>query len=387
MSKNIILYDVAEVREDLLPLTFTRPIANIRFGILTIAEKWQRAIDAQFSFATADYLSVKYPLNEINSETDIYIAGHICPNAQLVDAILSLAPGEGLTQGGTLIAHCGKKTGSCKEFEGSILKIEKLSDIFMLNESAFNADFDVVTAGRTSQPLSDTCTVIGDRSKIFIEPGATLEAVTLNVKNGAVYIGPNAEIMEGTCVRGPLALCEHATINMGSKIYGATTIGPWCKVGGEINNVVMIGYSNKGHDGFLGNAVIGEWCNLGANCVSSNLKNDYSEVKQWNYRESRFLRTGLQFCGLVMGDHTKAGINTMFNTATVVGVGCNIFGAGFPRTFIASFSEGGASGFIDGPPTKFFAIARRVMARRHVELTDADIDIFNAIYAIVDKYK
>ena len=222
---------------------------------------------------------------------------------------------------------------------------------------------------------------------IYIESGAVVEGVVLNASHGPIYVGRDVEIMEGSCLRGPIALGEHSTVNMGTRIYPGTTLGPWCKVGGELNNVVMIGFSNKAHDGFLGNAVIGEWCNLGAGCVSSNLKNDYTEIKLWNYPQHRFLKTGLQFCGLIMGDHSKAGINTMFNTATVVGVGVNVHGSGFPRNFVASFSEGGASGFTDLPMEKFVDIASRMMARRHRALSDSDLRLFEAIRREAENYK
>jgi len=262
-----------------------------------------------------------------------------------------------------------------------------LWDIFMKNGEKITEDFSRLTGHVKSQPLSDSCTLIGPADRLFIAEGASVEGAIINTKGGPVYIGRDAEVMEGSCLRGPIALCDNAHINMGTKVYGDTTIGPWCKVGGELNNVVMIGYSNKAHDGFLGNAVIGEWCNLGAGCVASNLKNDYTEIKLWNYPAHRFLKTGLQFCGLIMGDHSKAGINTMFNTATVVGVGVNIHGSGFPRTFIPSFSEGSTAGFTDVSMTKFLAIARRVMGRRHVELTEADESIYRAILEFAENYK
>lgn len=391
--RNIILYDDNEVRENLLPITYTRPTADIRFGILTIRQKWELAFRGDYSYSTVGYLSAKFPVKEVNTLEDYYIAGNVCPTEELVRRLDTLPQNTGIKYGDKLVAHRGKE---CQDFimlEEMPLMLNTLPDIFMLNEDALIDDFKALTHGRYSQPVSPTCTVIGDplfpdgTPKIFLEPGAIVEGATLNVSKGPIYVGKDAEIMEGSCVRGPLALCEHAYVNMGTKIYGATTIGPYCKVGGELNNVVMIGYSNKAHDGFLGNAVIGEWCNLGANCVASNLKNDYSEIKLWNYPAHRFLRTGLQFCGLIMGDHTKAGINTMFNTATVVGVGCNIYGSGFPRNFVASFSEGGASGFDDVSLNKFFDIARRVMARRHVELTDVDVQIFKSIYEIAETYK
>ena len=356
----IILRDPEGAREQLLPLSFTRPLSELRLGILTLREKWQQLLPGEYSWKTAPYLAEKFPC--AGTVANYTIDSDIIPTATYVDA---------LTRG----------IGMEPE------RIEHLYDIFLKNGEAIRSDFALITQGRESQPLSSSCTLIGDPSQLFIEPGAIVEGCFLNVTRGPIYIGRNAEVMEGSALRGPIAICEHAAVNMGTKIYGDTTIGPWCKVGGELNNVVMIGYSNKAHDGFLGNAVIGEWCNLGAGCVASNLKNDYTEIKLWNYPAHRFLRTGLQFCGLIMGDHSKAGINTMFNTATVVGVGVNIHGTGFPRNFVASFSEGGASGFSDVPLTKFFDIAARVMARRGKELTDVDRRIFKEIYDYADRYK
>ncbi|MDE5704672.1 putative sugar nucleotidyl transferase [Muribaculum sp.] len=387
--RNIILYDVAEVHDNLLPITYTRPVAGIRLGIDTIREKWERAFPGEYSYkVSAEYLAPKFPMKEADTLNDYYIASHICPSDELVRAIEALPAGCRLTAGGEEIARHGKEATDTVEADSiQLTALRSLTDIFTLNGEALVTDFERVTAGRVSQPVSDTVTIIGDPSRVFIEEGAWVEAAVLNVQNGPIYIGRNAEIMEGTLVRGPLALCHDSHINMGTRVYGATTIGPWCKVGGELSNVVMLGYSNKAHDGFLGNAVIGEWCNLGAGCVASNLKNDYTEIKLWNYPAHRFLRTGLQFCGLIMADHSKAGINTMFNTATVVGVGCNIHGSGFPRNFVASFSEGGAAGFSDVTMSKFFDIARRAMARRHVELTQTDIDIFEAIRDIAETYK
>ena len=387
--RNVILYDVARVHDNLLPITYTRPVAGIRLGIETIREKWERAFPGEYSYkVSAEYLAPKFPLKEADTLDDYYIASHVCPSDELVKAIEALPCGCRLTVDGEEIARHGKEAEDTVEYDPiHITALRSLTDIFTLNGEALEYDFERVTAGRTSQPISRTVTIIGDPSRVFIEEGAWVEAAVLNVQNGPIYIGRNAEIMEGTLVRGPLALCHDSHINMGTRVYGATTIGPWCKVGGELSNVVMLGYSNKAHDGFLGNAVIGEWCNLGADCVASNLKNDYPEIKLWNYPAHRFLRTGLQFCGLIMADHSKAGINTMFNTATVVGVGCNIHGSGFPRNFVASFSEGGAAGFSDVAMSKFFDIARRAMARRHVELTQTDIDIFEAIRDIAETYK
>ncbi|WP_295732350.1 putative sugar nucleotidyl transferase [uncultured Muribaculum sp.] len=387
--RNVILQDVAEVRDNLLPITYTRPVAEIRLGIDTIREKWERAFPGEYSYkVSAAYLAPKFPMKEVDTLDDYYIASHVCPSDELVRLLETLPRGSRIVMaGGEEVARHGKEAQETVELEENVMALHALPDIFLLNGEALKSDFEALTTGRDSQPLSDTVTVIGDRSQVFLEEGAWVEAAVLNVQNGPVYIGRNAELMEGTLIRGPLALCHDSHINMGTKVYGATTIGPWCKVGGELSNVVMLGYSNKAHDGFLGNAVIGEWCNLGADCVASNLKNDYTEIKLWNYPAHRFLRTGLQFCGLIMADHSKAGINTMFNTATVVGVGCNIHGSGYPRNFVASFSEGGAAGFSDVAMTKFFDIARRAMARRHVELTQTDIDIFEAIREIAETYK
>lgn len=386
--RNVILYDVAEVRDNLLPMTYTRPVAELRLGIDTIREKWQRMFPGEYSYkVSAEYLAPKFPIKEADTLDDYYIASHVCPSPELVNAVETLPRGCRICVSGEEIARHGKEATETMEIDTEVTALRSLPDIFMLNGAVLASDFEALTAGRRSQPLSDTVTVIGDPSKVFLEEGAWVEAAVLNVQNGPIYIGRNSEVMEGTLVRGPLALCNDSHINMGTKVYGATTIGPWCKVGGELSNVVMIGYSNKAHDGFLGNAVIGEWCNLGADCVASNLKNDYTEIKLWNYPAHRFLRTGLQFCGLIMADHSKAGINTMFNTATVVGVGCNIHGSGFPRNFVASFSEGGAAGFSDVAMSKFFDIARRAMARRHVDLTQTDIDIFEAVREIAETYK
>lgn len=374
--QNIILFDPEKVRLDLLPLTYTRPVALVRHGILTMVEKWQRAIEGTYSFQTQDYLSIKYPMELSQDGNDLFIAANLHPDSQLVEAILSLTPGAQLLLDGEVIARRnGAENGPKIEYTGQPFVIKHIWDLFMLNDEALRRDFAILTAGRKSQPLSDTCTLIGDPANLFIEEGATIEAANINVKNGPVYIGRDAEVMEGACLRGPIALCEHAVVNMGGKIYGATTLGPYCKVGGELNNVVMTGYSNKAHDGFLGNAVIGEWCNLGAGCTASNLKNTYGTIKLWSIGEGRFVNTGLQFCGLIMGDHSKAGINTMFNTATTIGVGVNFFGAGFPRTYIPSFTQGNTAGMKPMFMDAFFETASKVMARRHVELTEMDKEI------------
>lgn len=397
---NIILFDDKDTWTDLLPIAYTRPISDIRIGILTIKEKWQKYFpDHDFSCLTAEYLSVKYPTNI--TDDNLFIAGNCCPDKNFADAVSVLGNGEALAYNGELVAYRGTMEGfksvtlekATPYTASSLTMLHQLYDIFLLNGSEMRRDYHIIIAGRESQPLSETCTIVGPYRlddgcpAIFIEEGATVEAVTLNTTGGPIYIGKDAVIMEGVCIRAPFAACRHSQVNMGAKIYGATTLGPYCKVGGELNNVVMIGYSNKAHDGFLGNAVIGEWCNIGAGTNASNLKNDYTEIKLWNYRAHRFLRTGLQFCGLIMGDHSKAGINCMFNTATVIGVGVNVHGAGFPRNFVASFSEGSVAGYTDVSVVKFFDIAKRMMARRGIELSETDKEIFESIYRIAENYK
>ncbi len=380
--RNIILFDPVEARGNLLPLTYTRPVALLRHGILTVAEKWQHEIEGRYSFETQDYLSIKYPLELADDDDNLFIAGNVEPDGLLVEAVKALQPGEAITCKGALVAARGDR-GRCSatEWDGDILAINQLYDIFMTNGEAVMRDYRMLTAGRKSQELSDSCRLIGSPElpdgtpALFIEEGATVEGAIINVKNGPVYVGRGAEIMEGACLRGPVALCEHAVVNMGGKIYGPTTLGPYCKVGGELNNVVMTGYSNKAHDGFLGNAVIGEWCNLGAGCTASNLKNTYAPIRLWSFAKQSFVKTGLQFCGLIMGDHSKAGINTMFNTATVIGVGVNFYGAGFPRTFIPSFTEGSTAGMKPVDLDRFYDTASRMMARRHIELTPIDKEI------------
>lgn len=400
MENNIILFDVPSVRQNLLPLSYTRPVADFLVGATTIRQKWEAFLPGRYSYLTAGYLAEKFPMTE--APVSVFVASNVIPDADLAAAVAALGEGEALAAHNAkgervLVAVKDSRAGleaiidtvpeSATMYEGKVDTISWLYDVFMGNGRRIEDDFERITHGREGQSIPRSNTVIGDPELIFIESGAVVEGVVLNALHGPIYVGRDVEIMEGSCLRGPIALCEHATVNMGTRIYPGTTIGPWCKVGGELNNVVMFGYSNKAHDGFLGNAVVGEWCNLGAGCVASNLKNDYTEIKLWNYPAHRFLRTGLQFCGLIMADHSKAGINTMFNTATVVGVGVNIHGSGFPRNFIASFSEGGAQGFNDQPMEKFFSTASRMMARRGKALSEADARIFEDIRRQAENYK
>ena len=344
---NVIFFESNEVRRNLLPLTYTRPVALLRVGIDTIDEKWRAALgeDCTYSYLTATYLKAKYPA--VVKRDNLMIAGHVIPDDTLAAQVKALKRGEALMLGEELIAF----KGSAHDFdagrftrvvfcESKPLRVHWLYEIFEFNGRVMERDFVRLTAGRQSQPLSDTNTVVGDRNRIFIEEGASVEGAFLNTREGSIYVGRNAEIMEAAAIRGPLAMCHDSKVRIGAKVYGATTLGPHCKVGGEVENVVMIGYSNKAHEGFLGDAVIGEWCNIGGGTTASNLKNDYGEIKLWNYQAQRFLRTGRQFCGPIMGDHCKTGINSMINTATVLGVGVNLHGGGLPRNFVASFMEG-----------------------------------------------
>ncbi|MDE6108886.1 MAG: glucose-1-phosphate thymidylyltransferase [Muribaculaceae bacterium] len=375
----IIIYDPAGAHLSLLPLTYTRPVGDLRIGITTIAEKWQHLLPGSYSWHTEDYLSELFPCTD-HAEDALWIAGNVVPTPALARAVAALAPGEQLTAGSVEVARGGCAATATVAFDGEIpVVINRPYDIFLNNARAIGADFAMLTAGRDSQPLSPTVQVIGPRERIFVEEGASLECCVLNTTAGPVYIGAGATVMEGSLVRGPFALGEHATVNMGTKIFPGTTVGPWCKVGGELNNAVLHSYTNKAHDGFLGNAVVGAWCNLGAGCVASNLKNSYELIRVWNYAAHRFERTQLQFCGLIMGDHSKAGINTSFNTATVVGVGCNIYGPGMPRPFVPSFSFGGAAGFSQLPMQQFFDTAAHAMSRRNVRLSDAERRLFEAI--------
>ena len=391
VTMNYILFD-GPVRNQLLPFTYTRPVADIRVGILTIREKWEQYLKTTTTTVTEDYLSDKYPMVEM--EENVMLNASYLPNPELIELIIGLEKNQAIFKDEDVIAFFTTEAEEdidfdkfeAIEFDNDILKIEHTWDIFSKNGEAIQQDFDLLTNDRTSQPIPSSNNVIAPEN-IFIEEGAKLEFTTLNASSGPIYIGKNAEIMEGSIIRGPLALCDNATIKLGAKIYGPTTIGPFSKVGGEVNNSVLFGYSNKGHDGFLGNSVLGEWCNLGADSNNSNLKNNYAEVRLWDYDTERFARTGLQFCGLMMGDHSKCGINTMFNTGTVVGVNANIFGSGFPRNFVPSYSWGGASGFSTYLTKKAFEVAEVVMSRRNIEFTLQDKAILEHVFEITKKYR
>ena len=381
-----LVFSDAQYWEDFLPLTFTRPVAEMRMGILTFSERWKKLLDIdEVFYITENYLQDKFKKPE--PKQSLFIVPNFFPSDEVLKQIKELQPGEALVyENEVLVANINMDNFSLNQINKmtdiheKLFFIEKPTDIFSYNDKAIDFDFKLLTEGRISQELSSTNGFIGEKENLFIEEGATIEFSTLNCKTGKIYIGKNAEIMEGSNIRGSLALCEESKINLGTKLYGGTTIGPHSKVGGEVNNIVIFGYSNKGHDGFVGNSVIGEWCNLGADTNSSNLKNNYASVKLWNYRKKRFLDTGLQFCGLIMGDHSKTAINTQLNTGTVVGVAANIFKSGFPPNLVDSFSWGGMKGDEKFKLEKSYEVAEKAMERRKIAITEMDKDILKYIY-------
>jgi len=393
---NYILFDENIVRTNLLPLTFVRPVADIRIGILTIREKWEKRLKATTSTLTDGYLSAKYPI--VKESNNVLINGSICPNDEIIAAVKNLKPNQTVVYNDTIIAlhvteeelgNIGDASSEGIEeikITNAPLKINHTWEIFSKNELAIQDDFALLTKGRKSQKLSDTNRVRGEEN-IFLEKGAKVEFVILNATTGPIYIGKDTEIMEGAVIRGPFALCEGAEVKMAAKIYGPTTVGPYCRVGGEINNSVLFGYSNKAHDGFMGHSVIAEWCNLGADTNTSNLKNTYDNVRLWSYGKQTFVNTHLQFCGLIMGDHSKCAIDTMFNTGTVVGVSANIFGSGFQRNFIPSFTWGGTSGHTNYTIKKAMEVAEIVFKRRRRNFDEIERDLLTSVYTITLKNK
>ncbi|MFT3793970.1 GlmU family protein [Flavobacterium sp.] len=388
---NYILFD-GPARNSLLPFTFTRPVADIRIGILTIREKWEKYLGTTTTTITEEYLSEKFPMVEM--EENVLINASFLPNEILAEMVKYLEPNQAIIKGEEIIAFFTNETQEEVDFDKyemieynqDCLTVTKPWDIFAKNDVALREDFELLTEDRISQPIPKSVNVIAPEN-IFIEEGAKLEFVTLNASSGPIYIGKDSEIMENSVIRGPFALCEGGQVKLATKVYGATTVGPHSRIGGEVSNSVLMGYSNKGHDGFLGNSVLGEWCNIGADTNNSNLKNNYEEVKLWSYETGGFEKTGLQFCGLMMGDHSKCGINTMFNTGTVVGVSANIFGAGFPRNFVPSFSWGGASGFTTYITKKAFETAKIVMSRRHVEFDEKEARILEHVFEETKKWR
>jgi len=389
---NYILFD-GPARKKLLPFTYTRPVADLRIGILTIREKWEKHLGSTTSTITEEYLSEKFPMVEF--EENVMINASYIPTEVLVEQVLDLQENQALFDGDDIVAFYTKDTQDEIDLDAyeqlevtveGVFKIENNWDIFSKNHEAIQLDYDLITEGRISAEIPKGVQTL-HAENIFIEEGAKINFCTLNASAGPIYIGKEAEIMEGALIRGPFALCEHAAVKMGAKIYTGTTIGPYCKVGGEVTNSVLMAYSNKGHDGYLGNSVLGEWCNIGADSNNSNLKNNYEEVRLWDYETEGFAKTGLQFCGLMMGDHSKCGINTMFNTGTVIGVSVNIFGTGFPRNFVPSFSWGGASGFTTYKTNKAFQTAKLVMERRNIPFDEQEAAILEHVFEESAKYR
>jgi UDP-N-acetylglucosamine diphosphorylase/glucosamine-1-phosphate N-acetyltransferase len=390
----VILFDDPAIRGSLLPFVFTRPVGEIRVGILKIKEKWERYLKVRIGFFTQGYLKEKFGHEEVPS---LFINGALCPSSGVLSAIAKLEPGEALWSNSTLLAlHVARpqdfsielaREREAVHYEGECTLIQKNWHIFQYNAAELRMDFALITAGRQSKGIHDRATIAYNESAIFVEEGVQIRAAVLNAENGPIYIGKNSRVEEGALIRGPFALCEGATVGMGAKMRGDTTVGPFSKVGGEVSNSVIFGYSNKSHEGFMGNSVIGEWCNFGADSNISNLKNNYASVKLWDYIKGSYVDTGLQFCGLMMGDHSKCGINTMFNTGTVVGVGASIFGAGYPRNFITSFAWGGASGFSTHNYKKFEETAAKVLERRGLEFDDTEKRIYRRVFELTQAYR
>jgi len=393
---NYILFDESVVKTNLLPLTFMRPVADIRIGIMTIREKWEKCLKKKTSTLTDLYLSRKFPI--VKERENVLINGSVCPNDEIINAVKKLKPNQIVVHNDTIIAlhvreeeldRVGEPTSEGIEeitIHSSTLKINYTWDIFAKNDAAIKEDFILLTKGKKSQKLSPTNRFLGEEN-IFVEKGAKVEFATLNATTGPIYIGKDAEIMEGAVIRGPFSLCDHAQVKMSAKIYGPITIGPYCRVGGEVNNSVFFAYSNKAHDGFLGHSVIAEWCNIGADSNASNLKNTYEAVRLWSYGKQTFVNTHLQFRGLIMGDHSKCAINTMFNTGTVVGVNANIFGPGFQRNFIPSFTWGGTAGHSNYNVNKALEVAEIVFKRRHKIFDEIERDLLVSVYNLTLKNK
>lgn len=381
---NYVLFDDPTFRAQLLPLTFIRPVCEIRVGIDTITEKWEHYLATKVSFATQPYLQAKYPL--VDSQDNLFINGSLCPDWALVEVLAQLPPNTALVQDTTLLGYRGQELPTdiahlnTLHYHNSVRLIKHVTDVFLMNGDQIKADFERLTKGRTSCSITDRFTAIYNESQVFVEEGVNIKAATLNAEKGPIYIGKDVVIMEGAKIQGPFVILEGSVINLDGKMRPNTTIGPGCKVGGEVSNSVIFGNSNKGHEGFMGNSVIAEWCNWGADTNNSNLKNDYSNVDLWSYVTNRFENAGLQFVGLIMGDHSKCGINTMFNTGTVVGINCNIFGADFQPKHIPSFSWGGSSGFKTYHLRKANQVARAVMERRGRDFDEIEENILKAVF-------
>jgi UDP-N-acetylglucosamine diphosphorylase/glucosamine-1-phosphate N-acetyltransferase len=381
---NVVLFDDPVIRGQLLPLTFTRPVGSLRVGIVTIAEKWKARLSAEVSFSTQEYLATKFP--PLITSDNYWINGALCPDDTFISILRTLKPNDAVEKNGRILAVRTPDdevpeviTGKVHSYPADVTLIDQPWKIFQHNGAQIRVDFETITKGRTSHPVTDKATVVYNESNIFIEEGVSIKAAILNAENGPIYLGKDAQLWEGAMIRGPFSLGERSVVSMGGKMRGDTTIGPDCRVGGEVSNSIVYGSSNKAHEGYLGNSVIGEWCNLGADTNTSNMKNNYDVVKLWNHVKKDFVNTGLYFCGLIMGDHSKAGINTMFNTGSVVGVNSNVIGGGYPPNFIPSFSWAGENTY---DIEKAVATAERAMSRRDHLITEPDKSILREVYAL-----
>lgn len=385
---NIILFDNPVFREKLKPLTLTRPVGNLRVGIHTINKKWEAYLPiANVSYLTEAYLDHKYVADY--HETNIYIDASYLPDEAFVGIIEKVSINEGLYYQNSLIAF---KTShklnfgfeylpeKCAEYKDNIDVINSLPSLFLNNAHQIKLDFEKIVKGRKSAEITDPFTAVYSPENIFIEEGVSIKAAILNAENGPIYIGKNSIIQEGSLLIGPVAIGENSMVAFGAKIRPNTTLGPVCRVGGEVGNSIFHAFTNKAHDGFLGNSYIGEWCNLGANTNNSNLKNDYKSVKLYDYSVDDLVDSGEIFCGTFMGDYSKAGISTMFNTGTVVGVSVNVYGAGFQEKFIDSFTWGGKTeGYVKYRFEKALEVINDTMSRRNLHLTDEDERILKHI--------
>ena len=388
-NTKLLLQDNRDIWKQLLPFTYTRPISSLRMGIDTIREKWEAILNIPAEIETETYLLKKFQNQQASKQYTLIINSSVIPTDELVQHITNLTANQSLEKDGIFLAQKIENDQLPKEsveYNGKLIQITRPWHIFLKNKEVFELDFQRITSGREGQQIPSTNQVV-NANDIFLEEGAEVEFSVLDASQGPIYIGNNAKILAGCMVKGGLALCDHAVLKMGTKHYGTSTLGPHCKAGGELSNVVMQAYSNKGHDGYLGNAVIGEWCNIGADSNASNLKNNYSNVRAWSYAENKQINTDEQFIGLLMGDHAKCGINTMFNTATVVGVAANIFGAGFPKKHIPSFAWGGVDFVRTFTLQKAYEMAEVMMKRRGIEFTAEDKAIFNHIFEESKQYR
>lgn len=388
--KNFILFDEPLARLKLWPLTATRPIAKFRVGIDTLAEKWEFHLKQKPSFLTQKYLAKKFEV--VYGPINIYVNSSYVANENLAKHILDLKLNEALFEGENLVAlHAEQQYDyplnidftniNKKIISTNSIAIGQLSDLFIYNGKLLEADFQRFTISNTTQKVTDPFTVLYNEAQIFIGKNVNIKSAILDASLGPIYIDDNATIEIGALIQGPVYLGKNSIISLGAKIRHNTTIGPYCKVGGEISKSIIFGYSNKSHDGFMGCSVLGEWCNWGAGTNNSNLKNDYSQVSMFDYSAKKLMPTGQLFAGTIMGDYSKTAIGTQFNTGTVVGISANIFQTGFPAKYLPNFIWGGSEKDSEKYRlAKALEVIKATMARRNVETTVAEIEILNYLF-------